>query len=66
MEPAPESRRTRIERLRKLLAEGERSGVAPDFSWERLNADLDAEANSLAPSRRPRSARRPRPPEAPR
>ncbi len=30
--------------LREALREGERSGFAKDFSFEKLNAELDAEA----------------------
>jgi antitoxin ParD1/3/4 len=38
-----EVHRLKLKRLREALAEGERSGFAEDFSWERLDAELDGE-----------------------
>ena len=38
--------RARLKQLREALVAGERSGFAEDFSWEGLNADLDAEAEA--------------------
>ena len=34
----------KLERLQRLLEEGERSGIAEGYSLEKLNAELDAEA----------------------
>ncbi len=35
-----------IQELRRLLIEGEQSGVAEDFSFDKLNAEIDARMGS--------------------
>jgi antitoxin ParD1/3/4 len=42
----------KLKRLREAVAEGERSGFAEDFSWERLEEQLDAEVEAEATQRR--------------
>jgi len=52
MKRPPGATSAKLARLREALAEGERSGFAEDFSWERLDAELDLEAECASGSKR--------------